>query len=555
MVSNFTTKLICIALVFNMMVFAGCIEEKREFTINPDGSGKVVYDVIFTLVNINLDGEESDTQEDIKLAVNGILQDSKGVDTWKDISYEMTDNGEIHFTGTALFPDIELLDISAGGFSDDEKIHFFKNELGQIVIEIRQDSDPEEEDTSSEEEQEAEELSEAELAQKIKEAKFEYNKTKPMILSMLGTLRKEAIFHLPGTITEISNFEKIDGTTVQFTFEGNRIIEAMEKMMADDDLLREQILAGKNLMQDGPGDELLANEMVYGQRAPVRVVFDSTGKSLFDYDVEVAATKENYKKMLEESGLPGETGPTIRIASEKLAKPGSTTVVGVRLVKYTDTDRGIRPFNYDKGYTLSLVSELPGPAIEASKGYVEEAVTDTGQSLLPTKEWDRKIHWPKLTDDKKAIVFDVKLLVPDKDVSKLEEVSGEVGYLTAGSVKELDLGLMDFKEGAKSGVEGFSVNSIEIEEWDKEHTVMELKVNLSEGSLKSTRFYDENGKKFEVTRSGSSSSNDRLLEVGFRTKGKFPPRGRIVMEVHEELTEHRVPFKLTNISLTGHYLD
>ena len=84
---------------------------------------------------------------------------------------------------------------------------------------------------------------------------------------------------------------------------------------------------------------------------------------------------------------------------------------------------------------------------------------------------------------------------------------------------------------------------------------MELKVNLPNGSLKSARFYHENGKELEVNISGNWFSDDRLLKVGFKTKGKFPGRGRIVMDVYEGLTEHKVAFKLTNISLTGNHIE
>ncbi|MFH1718303.1 MAG: hypothetical protein ABIF19_13200 [Planctomycetota bacterium] len=43
----------------------------------------------------------------------------------------------------------------------------------------------------------------------------------------------------------------------------------------------------------------------------------------------------------------------------------------------------------------------------------------------------------------------------------------------------------------------------------------------------------------------------RLWDINYRTNGEFPPRGRIVIKVIDEITKHEIQFKLTNISLTG----
>jgi len=110
---------------------------------------------------------------------------------------------------------------------------------------------------------------------------------------------------------------------------------------------------------------------------------------------------------------------------------------------------------------------------------------------------------------------------------------------------------MDFKENARSKVEGFSINSIGVKSWDKKNSRMDLKVNLLRGHLKSTKFYREDGTEFEVSQSGGSYSQDRQYDINYNTKGEFPPRGRIVMEVIDEVTKHEISFTLTNISLTG----
>lgn len=110
------------------------------------------------------------------------------------------------------------------------------------------------------------------------------------------------------------------------------------------------------------------------------------------------------------------------------------------------------------------------------------------------------------------------------------------------------------KAGTKSNVDGFSIKSVEVKDWDKEHTEMGLKVNLLRRSVKSVKFYREDGTELEVTSAGKSSSQGRLLRTAFKTRGEFPPRGRIVFEILQGITKHKIPFRLTNISLTGHPL-
>ena len=498
-------------------------------------------------MDFNLDDDESDSQKELKAAVEKILKECKGVDTWKDISYEMTDDGRAHFIGTAFFNDINSLDIRPGGFNDNEKIYFLRKGIGQIAIEIRKDSDSKEKGEKAD----TVKLSEAELAIKVKEAKFQYNKTKPMMLGMIGALKKDTIFHLPGEIKEISNFTRVDDTTCRLTLEGTRMIEAMDKMMADDNFLKEQILAGKRPIQDGPGDDLVANEMVYGESAPVRVVAETGDKILFDYETEVAEAKKNYGRMVKKLGFD-ETSPlAIPVVSGTPATPGSVKVGGVRLVQYSDRQRWIRPFNNDKGYTLSIVIELAEAGLNITEGRVEKAITDTGQDILSEKEWDRKIHWPRLSKDKRAVVFEVNLAMPDEKARSIAEVSGVLEYLESAGTKKIDLGVMDFKEGAESNVEGFSINSIKSDEVTVGKTRMWLKVMLLRGTEKRVQFFDEDGTELKVASDGKQFSRDRIKSMAFDIEGHFPARGRIVFEVLDGLSKHELPFKLTNISLLG----
>jgi len=544
------SKLSRVLLVLAVTSILGCVEEKNEYTINPDGSGKVAYSVTFTPTHFNLNEKEPDLQNQIIPEIEKILQQSKGVDVWKNISYKLTDDGDIHFTGTAYFPDINKLNIRAGGFSKNMNLNFSRDQSGRITIEMQKDSDSKNKDTKVN----VPELSEAELAQKVKEAKFQYKRSKPMMLGMLGTLKIDTLLHLPGNIEEISNFKKINNTTAQVKLEGSRMIEVMDKTMADDDWLKQQIRAGKTPLKDGP-DDLVFNEMLFGQKAPVRVVLQSGSKPLFDYNAQVTDAQKNYKNMLEELGF-GKTSPlTVPTVTDAPVEPGDLKVGGVSLVTGIDEERGIKPLQhqYQNCYKLSLILELPEPNLIITEGRVKKAVTDSGQDLLPEEEWNRKIDFPKLSKDKKAAVLNIKLSVPDKDAKGLAELSGALHYFKFIGTKKIDLGIMDFEDDTKSKVDGFSIKSIKKKPgaWEKGNTYMHIGINLLRGSIKDVKLYREDGTEIKTFFAGSSYMKDRLINYNIRTKGEFPPRGRIVFDVLDGITKHEIPFKLTNISLLG----
>ena len=102
------------------LLLSSCYETKQEFTINPDGSGKVRHECSFQSVRIN--NEDDTSPEALKAAIAKIIADSKGVDAWTDVSFKRLDDGRMWFRGTAYFKKLADLQIftswgcpSAGG--------------------------------------------------------------------------------------------------------------------------------------------------------------------------------------------------------------------------------------------------------------------------------------------------------------------------------------------------------------------------------------------------------------------------------------------------------
>ena len=321
-----------IVLLGGVFIVAGCIEEKSEYTINPDGSGKVVHEYILQPVSFNLTGQATEPESQLMENVRQTLKDSVGVDLWSDISYELTPEGNTKFKGTAYFKDVKKVNIKSGSVSTDLNLDFETQPYGTIILELKSEEEKESIETPA--------LTDEQVAQMVTMAKTQYNQSRPMMESFLSGLKTEMIFNLPGAIQAVSNFEKIDDNTVRLAVEGVKMLAAMDEMMLDDKLLAKEIREGKNPLDDGLDETM--SEKLFGQKGPVRTVV-SDAKPLFDYASEVAAAKAGYADILRELGLdstaasavekkidiaPAATPPAAKVSA---ARPDYEKPIGTQL--------------------------------------------------------------------------------------------------------------------------------------------------------------------------------------------------------------------------------
>ena len=92
-----------------MTLLTGCFETKDEFTLNPDGSGKVIHECTFQ--QVNLGGDNEATEDSLKEAIGKVITEAKGVEAWRDVTYKRLDDGRLFFKGTAYFTNLNTLDI------------------------------------------------------------------------------------------------------------------------------------------------------------------------------------------------------------------------------------------------------------------------------------------------------------------------------------------------------------------------------------------------------------------------------------------------------------
>ena len=225
-------------------------------------------------------------------------------------------------------------------------------------------------------------------------------------------------------------------------------------------------------------------------------------------------------------------------------------VAGVRLIRYSDLKLGVLPLGRGDGYTLSLIAELPEPAVKVSGGQVDKAVTNNGANLLPEDQWDRKVRYGRLSKDYKTAVFDVELLLPDQDALGLQELAGTLEYFTASETKDADLGLVPLKVGAKGSQLDARISSIEIDPYANNAPIVGLTLNASGDAVESVELYDKSGQRLEILRYGSTSGGNATT-VKFFIKDKLPAEARIVVHIFEGLQKHNLPFTIRAISIAG----
>lgn len=290
-----------ILLIAVAVIFAGCIETKQEITLNPDGSGKVIYQTVRPLENFNISMQNDDAkkptpEEKAEKEVKAILEHSDGIDAWMDVSYKINDLGKLEFKGTAYFKSIN--DVKIGGTiksSNNVKVETSKDAMtvtwaGKLnkkpIVESRK---------------KPENLTEAQINKQIQVNQARLKQMQGMMSAMLTGFKDETVLHLPGKITDINNMQQVNDNTAELIIEGDKILKIMKEFSNDKQAMRQAIEQGENIKQ-GPPDSFIAKKM-FGEDGDVIVKTSGELKPQFDYEKEVGIAKKAFPELCTKLGL------------------------------------------------------------------------------------------------------------------------------------------------------------------------------------------------------------------------------------------------------------
>jgi hypothetical protein len=281
----------------------GCFEIKQVITLNPDGSGKMALDMLTASPGGMMMGAGKDAAPDANVmahdAATKLISQSKGVDAWTDVKHEVAKDGRIHVSGTAYFPDLSKMSVGAG---EGTEIKWTKDGKDMVLEFVMK-----EEEEGGKEEPAAKPLSDEEVAKALQEKRDEWAKQKPMVSMFMSTLKMDTTILLPGKIAEVNGFEKVDTTGVRVTIDGKKMLAAMDKVTADDKIMKDGLKAGKDPMKTPAARQALTEAML-GTKGPLRAKVSDL-KPLFDYKAEMEKAKAAQPEMMKKLGMDEAPNP------------------------------------------------------------------------------------------------------------------------------------------------------------------------------------------------------------------------------------------------------
>lgn len=516
------------------IALAGCLDLDEEYSINPDGSGKVK--VRCAIAPMRFTTAKKSPEELLKSDVRETLEKCVGVDAWTDVSAVQRDDGKVLFSGTAYFRDFSKLKLTVMGMSSSMSKTVVARDGDALTVTVTpgQGNAPPAEPVK---------LTEEQIQAKIKQERAKYLQSKPMIDNFLKDAKVATRFVLPGPLGEVRNFKKLGDRSVELRMEGAPLLAAIDGLMKDDAFLRKTLEAGHDIDKSGPPIDDVLIEKLFGQKGPIRASTKGALAPVFDYEAEAGKAREGMAELAAKFGAaPAAAAPPAGAGFKKVA------VAGVQWVHAADAERGITPFSKaGPSLSVAITAELGGSALSVKKGTLLKAVADTGEDLLPKEEFEREIHFPRLSEDKTAITFDVALALPGPKAAGLREVSGTLVYVVADKTVDIDLGIADFAKGTKGKAHGAEIESVEAGDDGGE---ISLKIGLGLDAIAAIDFYDAKGVKLPSTRQGYSASDDEAT-IQFRITGPLPKKGRIVAKLYDAPKTYEAPFKIGNVDLLG----
>ena len=517
------------------VLYLGCYETKLDYVVNPDGSGKVAVEVKSTpMMDMNQPNAGTSLAKDV-------LKNSSGIDTWKDIEYKKLDDGKNYFKGTAYFKDITKVRFKNISMMD--SINYYTDTQNNLILELNGESKDIKKSAKKSD------LSNEDIDKFVATQKAQFQQIKPMMGAFLGTMKTEISFQLPGKIDKTNNFKKEKSGLLRITFEGQKFLDAMDKLMADDAWWREQAIAGTDL-QKGPPSGFEMNEILFGEKGPVRATSKGKFQTLFDYTKEAADALGQYDAMIATLGLTVEEPVKTEEKVENYQGGNFNSIKIVRTTLSNLSDPDYNMFGNDQSFRLSLMGELQGAILSADRAVVTKAVADNGDDLMQTDEWNRETTYLQLSQNKSSVLWDVSLALPDASVKGIKELSGFVYASSASGSNWVDTGIKDIKEGARGSSMDVTIESIKQNEGSQE---MNLKFSIACATIKDIQILDASGKSLNAQRYTNSEMGDGCT-MGMYYEGQFPAKGSIKVELYEDVQKLEIPFSITNVSLFGNPL-
>lgn len=525
------------------LALTGCLDTDEEFTLNPDGSGKVKIKAVSVPKAFQF-GPPQTPEQQLKEAVSETLKKSEGIDAWADVTATLRDDGNTVFAGTGYFKDLSKVRLNILGTQSDFPNFEVKKEAdGSLSLKaISRKGDGDEPPAPAVDPKPTEE----EIQKLIKAERLKAQGGRRLLEGFLKDLRMKTRVVLPGAVGEAKNFKKVADNVVEVTLDGKTVLKALDALIADDAFLRKQVEGGPQLAKSGPPIDDTVMEKMFGEKAPLRATAKGPLKAAFDYEAEAGPARKQLPEIFQKYGLAAPLPAPVAGEGFKSVKVG-----GVKIVHLADPERGVTPLSEgEPGLWFAVVAEFSGSVLSVKEGLLTKALSDTGENLLPKEEFHRQISFPRLTTDRTAVMFDVRLRLPGGKAAGIKEVAGTMQYVVGKNTKDVDLGLGEFAKGAKGKALGAEITELGDHRFQEGHQELTIKLDLERDAVASIVFFDDAGKELEATfPTDSFGGSEGVFTIPL--KGKFPAKGKAVAKIYQDLKVYEVPFTVSNVDLMG----
>ncbi len=488
------------------------LDLRHEFTLNPDGSGRVC---------VQWTGPAGDGVPPPDEFRRSEIERAEGVAAWSDVDCTAAD-GRTVFTGTAWFRDLAAVRFHCQG------LHVNVVDLaleaatdGSVAVHTRleraRDASAGSPNASA-------------LRPSLADERQKLAGARDFLDGMFGGLTCTVVVHLPGRIAGTIRGKRIDERTVEAVLHGASLVALLDRLMTDDALMQ-------SVLDDGGLDGPQRLFELLGADATIAARTAPGAKAQFDFERELAAVQPAFEELLANLGaaVPA-CGPATPLANVR--------IVAARVVREADGARDLCPQGQsDAGIMLTIAADLPQRALSLDRALLERAITDDGADITPPEEWDRQCHFPKTTTDGSTVYLDLALR-PDDAARGLAELAARVTATTSDGSEVLDLGFEELVAGARGTVAGAEVLRCEAEE--DGGTAIELRLLTARPRLLGLELAIGDGGA-PLTIRGWSSCNDECT-LDCRSDGPVPADARL-------LARFATGLERTDYSLALHDVD
>jgi hypothetical protein len=513
----------------------GCLRSTQHYYINTDGSGKVEFEVEYHLDETFCFDESF--CDDVGSVIHNLKNSTTGVELWKDLSFKQKSEEVMVLRGIAFFSDINQVFFNENGLSlAMYRYHYTppdeNGQLGELkLVDFRQ---PFDEPAPS-----ATKMN-VEWEEQMQLVKDRFEKALSMMEATIGQTKMSVIFSLSGNVHEFVNFKKYSENSIRLDFDGMQFLENFKQLSQDEDWLKKNLERGIDIFDIGPMGDVKLNKALFGTPGPVVARFKGQDSLLFDSQKEITEGSLDFPSF-DMSKLKMEENHNVPLSP--------LFIVQQRMLYQHENLPQPQTLGRSSVYSISIKAPLPSSVFALDGGDIEEAVTDSGQSLLLSNDIIKMFDNASIDPSHNFLNFDVFLASPSAASRIIKKLSGAVYCYSGGDITTIDLGFPGFEPGFVSLDKTARIDSLKRDPADYSKDILTLLFRLPPQAILDITFLDEDDQKIDVERNLKTQIDGSVVEC--RHSGRYPLRGRILLKTYTDIKRIKMPFRIENVDLLG----